>query len=80
MRFWRDGSSASSRDHNGGPPHGQVRVLVVGDSGLNLFFTFPFLLFGYQCFKLEITTNFDSKIYILLVRIAVVPSYQLPVD
>ncbi|KAF3326919.1 GTP-binding protein [Carex littledalei] len=34
MRFWRDGSIASSRDHNGGPPHGQVRVLVVGDSGV----------------------------------------------
>ncbi|KAJ4784354.1 Ras-related small GTP-binding family protein [Rhynchospora pubera] len=37
MRFWRDSiSSGSSRDHSaaGGPPHGQVRVLVVGDSGV----------------------------------------------
>ncbi|KAJ3694126.1 hypothetical protein LUZ60_009606 [Juncus effusus] len=33
MRFWRD-SSGSSRDQSGGPPHGQVRVLVVGDSGV----------------------------------------------
>ncbi|KAG8055420.1 hypothetical protein GUJ93_ZPchr0001g29631 [Zizania palustris] len=35
MRFWRDGdvgSSGGGRDLNGGPPCGQVRVLVVGDS------------------------------------------------
>ncbi|GJM91663.1 hypothetical protein PR202_ga08062 [Eleusine coracana subsp. coracana] len=31
MRFWRD-SGGSGRDLNGGPPCGQVRVLVVGDS------------------------------------------------
>uniref|UniRef100_A0A452YJT8 Uncharacterized protein n=1 Tax=Aegilops tauschii subsp. strangulata TaxID=200361 RepID=A0A452YJT8_AEGTS len=34
MRFWRDGgASGSGRDLNGGMPYGQVRVLVVGDSG-----------------------------------------------
>ncbi|KAK3157327.1 hypothetical protein QOZ80_2AG0119480 [Eleusine coracana subsp. coracana] len=33
MRFWRD-SGGSGRDLNGGPPCGQVRVLVVGDSGV----------------------------------------------
>lgn len=35
MRFWRDGgASGSGRDLNGGMPYGQVRVLVVGDSGV----------------------------------------------
>jgi hypothetical protein len=34
MMFWRDaGASGSRRELNGGPPCGQVRVLVVGDSG-----------------------------------------------
>jgi hypothetical protein len=37
MRFWRDsggGGSGGGRDLNGGgTPCGQVRVLVVGDSG-----------------------------------------------
>ncbi|XP_072965572.1 small GTPase LIP1 [Typha angustifolia] len=32
--FWRDRERDSSREHNGGPPCGQVRVLVVGDSGV----------------------------------------------
>jgi len=35
MMFWRDGGVAGSkRELNGGPPCGQVRVLVVGDSGV----------------------------------------------
>ncbi|XP_062201636.1 uncharacterized protein LOC133904144 [Phragmites australis] len=37
MTFWRDGGGSgggSGRDLNGGPPCGQVRVLVVGDSGV----------------------------------------------
>jgi hypothetical protein len=30
--FWRD-RERESKEQNGGPPCGQVRVLVVGDSG-----------------------------------------------
>nr|CAD1843080.1 unnamed protein product [Ananas comosus var. bracteatus] len=32
--FWRERERGSSREQNGGPPCGQVRVLVVGDSGV----------------------------------------------
>ena len=39
--FWRD-RERDNKDQNGGPPCGQVRVLVVGDSG-NFFFS-KFLL------------------------------------
>ena len=36
MMFWKDGGGTgggNGRDLSGGPPCGQVRVLVVGDSG-----------------------------------------------
>lgn len=33
--FWR-GSEKEIKEQNGGPPCGQVRVLVVGDSGTSL--------------------------------------------
>ncbi|WCJ31757.1 Ras-related small GTP-binding family protein [Euphorbia peplus] len=32
--FWRDRDRDTNKDSNGGPPSGQVRVLVVGDSGV----------------------------------------------
>ncbi|KAL5703547.1 sphingosine N-acyltransferase subunit lip1 [Ranunculus cassubicifolius] len=32
--FWRERGERENRDSNGGPPCGQVRVLVVGDSGV----------------------------------------------
>ncbi|KAK1298005.1 putative GTP-binding protein [Acorus calamus] len=34
MMFWRERERESSKDQNGEPPCGQVRVLVVGDSGV----------------------------------------------
>ncbi|KAK1306276.1 putative GTP-binding protein [Acorus calamus] len=34
MMFWRERERESEKDQNGGPPCGQVRVLVVGDSGV----------------------------------------------
>lgn len=30
--FWKE-RSRENREENGGPPSGQVRVLIVGDSG-----------------------------------------------
>lgn len=36
--FWRD-REREIKDQNGGPPCGQVRVLVVGDSGLFYFWS-----------------------------------------
>lgn len=35
--FWRE-RERESKEHNGGPPVGQVRVLVVGDSGNLILF------------------------------------------
>lgn len=31
--FWREREREINKEQNGGPPCGQVRVLVVGDSG-----------------------------------------------
>lgn len=35
--FWRD-RERDNKEQNGGPPCGQVRVLVAGDSGACYFF------------------------------------------
>jgi hypothetical protein len=43
--FWRD-RERENKDQNGGPPCGQVRVLVVGDSGNFLFINLHSLLFS----------------------------------
>lgn len=32
--FWRDRERENKDPNGGGPPSGQVRVLVVGDSGI----------------------------------------------
>ena len=42
--FWR-GRERENKDQIGGPPCGQVRVLVVGDSGDFLFINMHSLLF-----------------------------------
>jgi len=50
--FWRD-RERENKDQNGGPPCGQVRVLIVGDSGKFLFFILHSLLISLlvlQCF------------------------------
>ena len=37
--FWRDRARDNKNQNGGGgPPCGQVRVLVVGDSGISFFF------------------------------------------
>lgn len=36
--FWRERDKETNKDQNGGPPCGQVRVLVVGDSGNSYLF------------------------------------------
>ncbi|RZS10799.1 hypothetical protein BHM03_00042071 [Ensete ventricosum] len=38
MFWWEREKETGSREHNGGPPCGQVRVLVVGDAGIGLLF------------------------------------------
>lgn len=39
--FWRERErERESKDQNGGPPVGQVRVLVVGDSGNSMLLAF----------------------------------------
>ena len=38
--FWRD-RERDSKELNGGPPCGQVRVAVVGDSGTMILSLFP---------------------------------------
>lgn len=37
--FWRD-RERDTKEQNGGPPCGQVRVLVVGDSGISFSSSF----------------------------------------
>lgn len=44
MMFWRE-RERESKDLNGGPPCGQVRVLVVGDSGMAIPSLFFFSIF-----------------------------------
>lgn len=44
--FWRE-RERETKEQNGGPPCGQVRVLVVGDSGIELnanVFSFQLLI------------------------------------
>lgn len=54
--FWRE-RERESKELNGGPPVGQVRVLVVGDSGnLMLFFVFYFL-FCHQYYHVFVVSN-----------------------
>lgn len=51
--FWRE-RERENKEHNGGVLCGQVRVLVVGDSGSS--FLLPFLLlfvFGYAAKKID---------------------------
>ena len=53
--FWRDRErdNSNSKDQNGGPLCGQVRVLVVGDSGIHFLFrciTFNDQFFIYMTF------------------------------
>lgn len=81
--FWR-GREREIKDQNAGPPCGQVRVLVVGDSG-NLINPFSYLnnlnLLVYRCcayvcfqyfslpFSLYISLLFRVKMLITLLRL-----------
>lgn len=46
--FWRERErERESKDQNGGPPVGQVRVLVVGDSGNSMSLVIFMVLFNH---------------------------------
>ena len=61
--FWRE-RERENKEQNGGPPCGQVRVLVVGDSGMLIFFFFfvlPIFISVYFCrFLLTLICAFVS--------------------
>lgn len=49
IMFWRE-RERETKEQNGGPPTGQIRVLVVGDSGNFMSSFFSILVFPYVIF------------------------------